>query len=150
MFTIDDSVQLCCDIGSDSDSHVEESDSEGEDTDEDLKEMSKQEEKDTKYLSIFENEYNDFDKKVMSLESFDELRKMEMAMTDRTDNMYYRCKIKYEQVYNEFIAAHRKNTTLDQLDMLHHDKSTQPNESMNNSVAAIAPKNNHFRSHLLY
>ena len=46
-----------------------------EETDEDLKEMSKEEEEDTKYLSIFENEYNDFDEKVMSLESFDELKK---------------------------------------------------------------------------
>ena len=48
---------------------------EGEESDEDLKEISKEEEEDTKYLSIFENEYNDFDEKVMSLKSFDELKK---------------------------------------------------------------------------
>ena len=64
-----------------------------------------------------------------------------MAMTDQTDKGYYHCKIKHEQLYNEFIAAHRKNATLDQLCMLQHDTSTQPNESMKNSVAAIAPKN---------
>ena len=65
-------------------------------------------------------------------------------MTDRTDKGYYCCKVKDEQLYNDFINAHKKHTTLEQLAMLQHDKSTQPNESMNHSVAAIAPKNKTF------
>ena len=99
--------------------------------DEDLTEMSKKEQEDIKYLSIFENKYNDFDEKVMSVESTEELKKMEMAMTDRTNKGYYRCKVKDEQLYNDCTNAHKKHTTLEQLAMLQHDKSTQPNESMN-------------------
>ena len=67
-----------------------------------------------------------------------------MAMTDRTDKGCYRCKVKDEPLYNKFIAPHKKHTTLEQLYMLQHEKSTQPNESMNHSVAAMAPKNKTF------
>ena len=77
-----------CDIESDTSSYIDESDTEGEDTDEDLREMSTEEKEDAKYLSIFENEYNDFDEKVMSVEITEELKKTEMAMADRTDNGY--------------------------------------------------------------
>ena len=63
-----DEIQYC-DIESDISSYIDESDIEGEETDEDLREMSTEEKEDAKYLSIFENEYNDFNEKLMSVES---------------------------------------------------------------------------------
>ena len=51
------------------------SDSDGDDTEDDMREMPEEEKEDTKYLSIFESEYNDFDEKIMSLESLEALKK---------------------------------------------------------------------------
>ena len=51
------------------------SDSDGDDTEDDMREMTEEEKEDTKYLSIFESEYNDFDEKIMSLESLEALKK---------------------------------------------------------------------------
>ena len=61
-------------------------------------------------------------------------------MIDRTNKGYYRCKIKDHLLYEECIGAMSKNTTADMMAMLQHNKSTQPNESMNHSVASSAPK----------
>ena len=64
-------------------------------TDDNLIEMPDNEIEDVKYLSIFENNYHDFDEQIMGLEAVVAL-KMEAAMIDRTNNRYYRCKIKDE------------------------------------------------------
>jgi len=132
-------------IDTDESSYVDSSsDSDGDDTEDDMKEMTEEEKEDTKYLSIFESEYNDFDEKIMSLESLEALKKMEGSMIDRTNKGYYRCKIRDHLLYEECIAAMSKNCTEEMMAMLQHDKSTQPNEAMNHSVASSAPKTKTF------
>ena len=81
-------------IDTDASSYVELlSDSDKDETDNDMKEMTDEEKEDAKYLSIFESEYNDFDEKIMSLESLEELKKMEGSMINRTNRGYYRCMV---------------------------------------------------------
>ena len=63
-------------IDTDESSYVDSSsDSDGDDTEDNMKGLTEEEKDDTKYLSIFESEYNDFDEKIMSLESLEALKK---------------------------------------------------------------------------
>ena len=73
---------------------------------------------DIKYLSIFENEYSDFDEKIMSLENSEELKKMEGAIIDRTNKGHYRCKLKHQTLFEECLLAHSKHCTPEMLEML--------------------------------
>ena len=73
------------DTDSDNYSDSDDYDSSGDDTDDDLKAMTESEMIDMKYLAIFENEYSDFDEKIMSSENSEELKKMEGAIIDRTN-----------------------------------------------------------------
>ena len=102
--------------------------------------MTQEEKDEVKYLSIFDNNEDDFDEQVMSVENVDALKKYEQAMTERTDKGYYRCKVKHEKLYNEFMLCYKKYITPDMLRMLMHNFSTQKNESLNHSVATGAPK----------
>ena len=57
--------------------------------------MTEEEKLDIKYLSIFENEYLDFNEKNMSLESSEELKNMERSIIDQINKGYYQYKIKH-------------------------------------------------------
>jgi len=59
---------------------------------------------------------------------------------DRTDKGYYRCKVQHEIFYKECKTALAKYITPEMLTMLQHNFSTQKNESLNHSVATLAPK----------
>ena len=59
-------------------------------------------------------------------------------MMDRTDNGYYRCKIKHETFYNEYTSAYVKHITPAMLLTLKHNYSTQKNKSLNHSVTTLA------------
>ena len=83
----------------------------GDETDENFKEMTESEILDIKYLSIFENEYSDFDEEIMSLENSDELKKIEGAVIYRTNKGYYRFKIKHQTLHEECLLAHSKYCT---------------------------------------
>ena len=61
-------------------------------------------------------------------------------MKDRTDKGYYRCKIKHQTSYEEFMRNIEKYMIPSMLCMLQHDFSTPKNESLNHSVATLAPK----------
>lgn len=61
-----------------------ESDKEDIDTYADLLQMSHDEKDDIKYLSIFDNNYGQFDEQIITLDSMDELENMEYPMIDRT------------------------------------------------------------------
>ena len=113
-------------------------------TDEELKTMTDEEKEDSKYLSIFENEYNEFDEGIMSLENTEELKRMESCIIDRTNKGYYRCKIKDAELYMEFMEAHAKYYTPVMLAMLLRCFSTHKNEAMNHSVGTSAPKTKTF------
>ena len=93
--------------------------------DEDLVLMTEEEKVETKYLAIFENNCEEFDEQVISVENADALKKSEMSMKDRTDKGYYRCKVKHQSLYNDFRRALARYITADMLAMLQHDYSTQ-------------------------
>lgn len=61
-----------------------ESDKEDIDTYADLLQMSHDEKDDIKYLSIFDNNYGQYDEQIITLDSMDELENMEYPMIDRT------------------------------------------------------------------
>ena len=67
--------------------------------------MSPEEKEDVKYLAIFENNSEDFDEQVMSVDCKNELKKIEKAMMQRTDKGYPRCKIQQVEFYNECISV---------------------------------------------
>jgi len=92
-----------------------------------------------KYLSVVNNTY-DFDSKIMTAENVDEMKRMELAMMQRTKKGYYRCKILHAQLYDEFIIENEKHCTPDMLSMLQHENTTKGNEANNNAVASVAPK----------
>ena len=102
--------------------------------------MTEEEKLDTKYLAIFENNCEQFDEQVISIDNVEELKKLELSMKDRTDKGYYRCKTQHQSLYNDFKTALSKYITIYMLVMLQHDFSTQKNESLNHTVAALAPK----------
>lgn len=106
-------------------------------TDDDFIEMSHDEREDTKYLAIFENNY---DGKIMALEDVNKLKKMEAAMINRTNKGYYRCKIKHENLCNDRMKVRAKYCTPSMLATLQYDYSTQKNKSMNYPVATLALK----------
>jgi len=130
------------DIESDSSDYTEpdEDDDDGAETDDDLMIMSIEEQQDAKYLAIFQNGSENFDNEIMSVQDVNALKKLEQSMMDRTDKGYYRCKIKHEKFYKECKMAIEKYITPGMLAMLQHNFSTQKNESLNHSVATLAPK----------
>ena len=101
--------------------------------------MSDGEKYEVKCLSVINNTY-DFDSKIMTAENVDEMKRMELAMMERTKKGYYRCKILHSQLYDEFIIANEKHCTPDMLRMLQHEMLTQNNKENHNAVASIAPK----------
>jgi len=128
-------------IDSDSSDYSESDyDEEGDVADEDLLEMGPDEKHDAKYLAIFQNNSEEFDEKIMSLDDANELKKLEESMMERTDKGYYRCKIMHENFYNECRTAMAKYITPQMLSMLQHEFSTKKNEALNHSVATLAPK----------
>ena len=76
----------------------------------------------------------------MTVLDSNELKRYEVAMTERTNKGYYRCKVKNEKLYNEFMMIYSKYITPDMLQMLQHNFSTHKNKALNHSVAAVAPK----------
>ena len=99
---------------------------------------------DTKYLAIFENNIEQFDEQVISIDNAEELKKLELSMKDRTDKGYYRCKILHQSLYNAFKNALTRYITEYMLVMLQHDFSTQKNESLNHAVANNVPKGKYY------
>ena len=109
-------------------------------TEDDMVSMSPEEKLDTKYLAIFQNNSEEFDEQIISVENANELKQLEQSMMERTDKGYYRCKIRHETLYKECMRAYSKYITPEMLVMLQHVFSTQKNESLNHSVASNAPK----------
>ena len=133
-------LTLYYDIESDSTDYVETDDEDNGSTDDETIMMTSEERDDVKYLSIFDNNEDDFDEQVMTVKNVEALKKYEQAMTERTDKGYYRCKVQHEELYNEFMLCYVKYITPDMLKMLMHNFSTQKNEALNHSVATSAPK----------
>ena len=133
-------LTLYYDIESDSTDYVETDDEDNGSTDDETIMMTSEERDDVKYLSIFDNNEDDFDEQVMTVKNVEALKKYEQAMTERTDKGYYRCKVQHEELYNEFMLCYAKYITPDMLKMLMHNFSTQKNEALNHSVATGAPK----------
>ena len=121
-------------------SESDEDDDDGDVTDEDLLRISTEEKEDAKYLAIFQNGSEHFDEEIMSVDDVNDLKKLEQSMMDRTDKGYYRCKVQHETFYKECKTALAKYITPEMLTMLRHKFSTQKNESLNHSVATLAPK----------
>ena len=71
-------------------------------------------------------------------------------MIDRTNKGYYRCKIKYEDVYNDYMKVNTKYCMPVMLAMLQHNFPTQKNEAMNHSVVTLAPKTKDFLKQVHY
>ena len=87
--------------------------------------MSAEEKEDVKYLAIFENNSENFDEQVMSVDCKNELKKLEEAMMQRTDKGYYRCKIQHAEFYNECMKCYARYSTPEMLKMLQHEYSTK-------------------------
>ena len=135
------SIEQYCDIESDSSDYSNTDESkDDQNTDDDLLCMTEEEKQDTKYLAIFQNNSDEFDEQIMSVENQEQLKKLELSMKDRTDKGYYRCKIKHQTLYEEFTKAMEKYITPSMLCMLQHNFSTQKNESLNHAVTTLAPK----------
>ena len=128
------------DISSDASDYVCTDDEDIDDTDDEHIVMSSEEKNEVKYLSIFQKYTDNFDEEIMTVESVEELKKLEIIMMERTDKGYYRCKIQHEEFYNECMLAYAKYCKPEMLKMLMHTFSTQKNESLNHAVATLAPK----------
>ena len=106
------SIKEYYDIESDSSDYSNTDESEDDqNTDDDLLCMTEEEKQDTKYLAIFQNNSDEFDEQVISVENQEQLKKLELSMKDRTDKGYYRCKIKHQTLYEEFMRAMEKYIT---------------------------------------
>ena len=105
-------------------------------TDDDLVQMTEEEKLDTKYLAIFENNIEQFDEQVISIDNAEELKKLELSMKDRTDKGYYRCKVLHQSLYNAFKNALTRYITEDMLVMLQHDF---PPRKTNLSIMLLQP-----------
>ena len=103
---------------------------------------------DITYLSKFENEYSDFDEKIMSLESNEELKNIEGSIIDQTNKGYNQCKIKHQQLYDKCIAAHSKHCTHEMCAMLQHKYSTQKKKRWIILLRQWHPKQQYFLGHL--
>ena len=94
-------------------------------TEDDMVSMSPEEKLDTKYLAIFQNNSEEFDEQIISVENANELKQLEQSMMERTDKGYYRCKIRHETLYKECMRAYSKYITPEMLVMLQHVFSTK-------------------------
>ena len=106
--------------------------------------MTSEEKEEVKYLSIFQNDTDNFDEEIMTVQSVDELKKMELTMIEMMDKDYYHCKIQHESFYNECMLAYAKYWKPEMLKILMHTYTTQKNESLNHDVATLAPKGNDY------
>lgn len=77
--------------------------------------MIEEEKEGAKYLVILEHEYDAFDDQILSLDVSEELKQMQSSMIDKTNQGYYCCKSKGEELYNECMLAHTKYCKLDVL-----------------------------------
>ena len=128
-------------INSESSDYSESNDDDDDDiTDKNLTEIKPEEINDAKYLAIFQNNSEDFDKQIISIENANELKKLEQSMMDCTDKGHYRCKTQHESFYNKCRTTMAKYITPQMLSMLQHEFSTQKNESLNHSVATLVSK----------
>ena len=81
-------------------------------------------EKDVKYLSMFDTNYLDFYKDIMTAEYVSVLKKMEPAMINRKKR-YNCCKTLHAKLYNNVMNARIKYFTPTMLSMLQHKYSTK-------------------------
>ena len=71
------SIKQYCDIESDSSDYSNTDESEDEmSTDDDLLCMTEEEKQDTKYLAIFQNNSDEFDEQIMSVENQEQLKNL--------------------------------------------------------------------------
>ena len=93
-----------------------------------------------KYVTKCESTY-DVDENVFTPIEMNELKRREMALIERNQKGYYRCKVKHAKLYKEMTDAYAPYITKSMLVQLQHNWDTQKNEAMNTSVSCYAPKN---------
>ena len=116
-----------------------------EESDVELEELGLEEEeiKECAYFLKYE-ETVDVDETIFTPDDLIEMKQRERVMMERNDRGYYRCKVKDKQLYDDIMSEYSRFITPDNLAMVHHVWSTQKNEAMNTSVAALAPKHKHY------
>jgi len=93
-----------------------------------------------KYVTKCESTY-DVDENVFTPLEMKELKRRELALMERNQKGYYRCKVRHTKLYKEMTDAYAPYITKSMLEQLQHEWDTQKNEAMNTSVSAYAPKN---------
>ena len=81
---------------------------------------------------------------LFSVSELEDLKMKERVLAERNERGYYRSKDRHPNTYKITSEAYQKYITHEHLQMLHHPWSTQPNEALNRSVSAFAPKDRTF------
>lgn len=131
------------DDGSDwSDWEFDESNTLNDEEMDEFEEITKEELLACDFLTNFQYNFDMDD--VFSTSDIQRYKEKERGFMEKFHIRYYRCKVKYQTLYNQLNEALEPYLTEDMSKILHHGWSTQINETMNNSVASYAPKNRHY------
>ena len=99
--------------------------------------------KECSFFAKYDETY-DCDENMFTNDDLEEMKTRERVMMERTQRGYYRSKTDHEQLYLQIMDEYARFITRAMLLMLIHPYSTQKNEAMNTSVAALAPKTKHY------
>ena len=69
-----------------------------------------------------------------------EIKRKERLLMERGYKRYYQCKSVYKTAYVKVTDTLRKYLTKENLEMLHHQYTTQSNEVLNKSVSTVRTK----------
>ena len=83
---------------------------------------------------------------IFTTENLQALKQREIVMIQRNERGYYHCNITHDKLHTEITQEMKRFLTREMLLQLNHPYSTQSNEAMNTSVAALAPKGKHYPS----
>ena len=86
------------------------------------------------------------DNTIFTTENLQALKEREIAMIQRNERGYYRCKVTHEKLHTDITHEMKRFFSREMLLQLNHPYSTQSNEAGNNSVAALAQKGKHYSS----
>ena len=131
----DDSSQYACsETSSDSEEDIDTYKGRYEDEDENI----------TFFRDLVPQSIDGLETMVFSTTDLEKLKEKEKTLREREEGKYFRSKTDNPALYGQLTAAMAPYLADDKLRMLAHRWSTQLNESMNNSVAAYAPKTKNF------
>ena len=101
-------------------------------------ELSDDEKEDNKFFAKLERTY--CEENIFSADDLKDMIKKEKTMLVRNERVYYRCRQRDKQLYDDMMEAYAPYITTEAMKQLNHNWHTQKNEAMNTSVSTFAPK----------